>query len=77
MAALALAGLLLACQSDSKSDYPMQYRAWCWSESKPLGDWTLDEAEAKKQVEEHRRLWPHHRPDVKRWRGDPKNTGAK
>lgn len=73
-----LVGLLLACQgSGSKADGVKQYRAWCWSESKPLGDWTTDRATAQAQLDKHLRQIPHHRADIKVWTGSLQSTGAK
>jgi len=70
-------GLLLACQSASESDYPEQYRAWCWSESKPLGDWRFARSVPEEQKKRHDRMFPHHNVTVKVWRGDPAKTGAR
>ena len=62
--------LLLACQSASKHpDAVEQYRAWCWFESKPLGDWVLDRKLAEEQVAKHKRHWPHHSATVKVYHG--------
>ena len=74
---LSLVGLLLACQSAEKQEGPAQYRAWCWSESKPLGDWTFDRAAAEEQLKKHERIYPHHRANIKVWRGKVEATGAK
>ena len=76
VAILAVA-FLLACQSSSSSGEGVkQYRAWCWSRSRPLGDWTTDRAEAQKQVDEHIRMIPHHRAAVKVFTG-PLQPSAK
>ena len=62
---------LVACQGGGPTtgEQVRQFRAWCWSRSKPLGDWTTDEALAKKQQAEHNRLYPHHSTSVKVWTG--------
>jgi len=75
--ALLCISLLLACQSGSKSDHPAQYRAWCWSKSRPLGDWTFDRAVAEEQMRKHDKMFPHHNASIKVWRGDPGTTEAK
>ena len=70
LAAILSLSLILACQgSGEKPGDVKQFRAWCWSESKPLGDWTTDRAEAQAQVDKHLRQIPHHRADVKVWTG--------
>ena len=65
---LSFVGLLLACQSADKEKGPAQYRAWCWRESKPLGDWTEDRAIADEQVKKHLKIYPHHSATVKVFR---------
>ena len=65
---LSLVGLLLACQSASKEERRVQYRAWCWRESKPLGDWTEDRAVSEEQVKKHLKIYPHHSSTVKVFR---------
>jgi len=69
MAATLCVGLLLACQGASKSDGPAQYRAWCWSRSKPLGDWTLDRAQAETELKKHDKIFPHHNATIKVFHG--------
>jgi len=76
-AAILCVGLLLACQSTNESEHPAQFRAWCWRESKPLGDWTFDRSVAEAQKAKHDKTFPHHSVTVKVWRGDPGKTGAK
>ena len=71
-AAVFCVGLLLACQGAGKSENAVeQYRAWCWAESKPLGDWVLDRAVAEEQVAKHKKLFPHHSAMVKVFHGAP------
>lgn len=70
IAALLVVSMLLACQGSGASEGSVkQYRAWCWSESKPLGNWTTDKAAAQTQVDAHTKMIPHHRAAVKVWTG--------
>ena len=65
---------LIACQSGAAPGVE-QFRAWCWSKSRPLGDWTTDRAKATgRRID--LRLYPHHRADVKVWTGPLSATGA-
>ncbi|MHC4849702.1 MAG: hypothetical protein ACYTEG_14775 [Planctomycetota bacterium] len=69
--------LLLACQGSGETEGGVkQYRAWCWSESKPLGDWSTDKDAAQAQVDAHVKMIPHHRAAVKVWTG-PLQSAAK
>ena len=62
--------LLLACQgSGENQDGVKQFRAWCWSESRPLGDWTTDRPVAQAELDKHIRQIPHHRANIKIWTG--------
>lgn len=73
--ALFTIALLTACQTSDESEPGVkQYRAWCWSESKPLGDWTTDKAAAQAQVDAHTKMIPHHRAAVKVWTGPLQTT---
>lgn len=67
----------LACRGPGAREPGVeQYRAWCWSRSRPLGDWTTDRAAAQAQLDEHLRRYPHHRATVKVWTGPLSATGA-
>ncbi|MEM8884479.1 MAG: hypothetical protein AAGD14_10435 [Planctomycetota bacterium] len=74
---LAILGVLLplalpmGCQGSGSAtgESVRQFRAWSWSQSKPLGDWTTDEELAKKQVAEYKRLYPHYNASVKVFTG--------
>lgn len=50
--ALALLLSLAACGSTAKDGTPSRYRAWCVTESKPVGPWrdTRDEAKADRKA---------------------------
>jgi len=80
MRRLLLLGVLFlgACAGPREGEgFAPQYRAWCRSESKPLGAWTFDRAEAERQVAEHLRLRPHDQAWLKIHRGDPSATGLR
>ena len=75
---LAIGCLVFACKSSGDPAKAVkQYRAWCFSKSRPLGDWHLDRAAAEYDLEKHKGIWPHHRASIKIWTGDPAITGAK
>ena len=68
---------LLACKAPGDPAKAVkQYRAWCFSESKPLGDWHLDRAAAEVDLKKHLGMRAHHSASIKIWTGDPAITGA-
>ena len=78
MAAILSIVALVACASSGDPEKAVkQYRAWCFSKSRPLSDWMLTREPAEALVKEHLKLWPHHQASVKVWTGDPAVTGAK
>ena len=56
--------LLVGCGSPEKKAEadagPKRYRAWCNTESRPLGEATTDHAVAKKQRADHEKRYPFH-----------------
>ena len=53
--ALALLLALAACGSTPNDGTAMRYRAWCVTESKPVGPWQDTRDEAKADSKAHRR----------------------
>ena len=75
---LVILSCLLACKGTGDPENAVkQYRAWCFAESKPLGDWHLDRAAAEADLKKHKKIWAHHSASIKIWTGDPAITGAK
>jgi hypothetical protein len=68
VAALAALLALLACRGGGEPGVK-QYRAWCWTKSRPLGEWTTDRATAQAEVDAHVRQYPHHSATVKVFTG--------
>ena len=78
LATILLLFSLVACKGAGDPEKAVkQYRGWCWSESRPLGDWHLDKAAAEADVQRHLGRRAHHSASVKIWTGDPAVTGAK
>lgn len=75
---LAFSCLVFACKtSGDPAKAVEQYRAWCFSKSRPLGNWHRDRAAAEYDLKRHKAVWPHHRASIKIWTGNPAKTGAK
>ncbi|MHC4957896.1 MAG: hypothetical protein ACYTGN_05930 [Planctomycetota bacterium] len=53
--------VLAACTSPPRDpDAPKKYRAWCKSESKPLGTWSEDKEKVEQTRRDHEHKFPHH-----------------
>ncbi|MHC4941336.1 MAG: hypothetical protein ACYTHK_20605 [Planctomycetota bacterium] len=53
--------VVAACSSAPRDpNAPKQYRAWCHTESKPLGSWMEDKEKVEEIRRKHEKQFPHH-----------------